>query len=59
MIDIRLTIQIFNKILENPSIRNLDGLNLGKMKEEVLAHKEEQRRENKHKKEQERYVVFE
>ena len=59
MVDIRLTIQIFNKILENPSIRNLDGLNLGKMKEEVLAHKEEQRRENKHKKEQERYVVFE
>lgn len=59
MIDIRLTIQIFNKILENPSIRSLDGFNIGKMKEEVTAYKEEQKKEFRNKKEQERYVIFE
>lgn len=59
MIDIRLTIQIFNKILENPEIRTLDGFNIGRMKEEVTIYKEEQKKEFRNKKEQERYVIFE
>ena len=59
MIDIRLTIQIFNRILTNPQIRNLDGINVGKMKEEVLKYKEEQKREHGKKRDGERYSIFE
>lgn len=59
MIDIRLTIQIFNKILENPQIRTTDGLNIGKMKEDVLKYKEEQKKEFKNRKGREEYAVFE
>lgn len=57
--DINITIQIFNKILENPRVKQLDGFKLGEMKENVIKYREEQKKEFKNKKEKERYVIFE
>lgn len=58
MYDIRLTAQIFLECLKNPGIKSLAGLNLGEMKNQVLAYKEEQKRERKNQKKEDRYVTF-
>lgn len=56
--DIRLTAMIFNLCLKDPSIRSVDGFNIGKMKEEVIASKEERKKAGFEKDKVETYLEF-
>lgn len=58
MYDIRLTAQIFIECMKNPQVRPLEGVDLGKMKQEVFAYKEEQKKTRSHHKPDESYIVF-
>lgn len=56
--DVRLTAMILRECLKNPRIRTLEGVNIGKMKEEVAAFKAEQKNKDFKEKGKEDYVIF-
>jgi DNA polymerase-3 subunit epsilon len=59
--DVRLTYKILSYCLKNPFPKTFEGVNIGKMKEEVLLEKERQKKEAKLNpiKEKEHYTLFE
>ena len=58
LVDVRLTARILIYCLRNPQVKTLDGYDIGKMVEECLNYKKEQKEKRKNGNREEKYFIF-